>query len=124
MKKGDLAFFYHSNCKQPGIVGTMVIESEHSPDHSAHDPKSPYYDPKDNPENPKWSVVHVVFRHKYAVPLGLKELRELGTSETALRNMQLLKQSRLSVSRVTPEEWVFLTTLLDTMEKRADEEGK
>lgn len=32
MKKGDLAFFYHSNCKEPGIVGTMEIVQEHSPD--------------------------------------------------------------------------------------------
>lgn len=32
MKKGDLAFFYHSNCKEPGIVGTMEIVKEHSPD--------------------------------------------------------------------------------------------
>jgi len=32
MKKGDLAFFYHSNCKEPGIAGTMEIVQEHSPD--------------------------------------------------------------------------------------------
>ncbi|KAL8289503.1 hypothetical protein RB600_004777 [Gaeumannomyces tritici] len=32
MKKGDLAFFYHSNCKEPGIVGTMEVAQEHSPD--------------------------------------------------------------------------------------------
>ena len=32
MKKGDIAFFYHSNCKEPGIVGTMEIVREHSPD--------------------------------------------------------------------------------------------
>ncbi|KAL8377217.1 hypothetical protein RB595_008070 [Gaeumannomyces hyphopodioides] len=32
MKKGDLAFFYHSNCKEPGIVGTMEVVQEHSPD--------------------------------------------------------------------------------------------
>ena len=32
MKKGDLAFFYHSNTKEPGIVGTMEIVQEHSPD--------------------------------------------------------------------------------------------
>ena len=32
MRKGDLAFFYHSNCKEPGIVGTMEIVREHSPD--------------------------------------------------------------------------------------------
>ena len=32
MMKGDLAFFYHSNCKIPGIVGTMEIVQEHSVD--------------------------------------------------------------------------------------------
>jgi hypothetical protein len=32
MKKGDLAFFYHSNCKVPAIVGIMEIVKEHSPD--------------------------------------------------------------------------------------------
>lgn len=32
MKKGDQAFFYHSNCKVPGIVGIMEIVQEHSPD--------------------------------------------------------------------------------------------
>lgn len=36
MKKGDLAFFYHSNCKEPGIVGTMEIVQEHSPDREHH----------------------------------------------------------------------------------------
>ena len=32
MKKGDYAFFYHSNCKVPGIAGIMEIVQEHSPD--------------------------------------------------------------------------------------------
>lgn len=30
--KGDMAFFYHSNCTVPGIVGTMEIVQEHSVD--------------------------------------------------------------------------------------------
>lgn len=32
MKKGDYAFFYHSNCKEPAVVGIMEIVQEHSPD--------------------------------------------------------------------------------------------
>lgn len=32
MKKGDIAFFYHSNCKEPGIAGTMEIVREASAD--------------------------------------------------------------------------------------------
>lgn len=34
MKKGDFAFFYHSNCKVPGVVGVMEIVREHSTDGS------------------------------------------------------------------------------------------
>ncbi|KAK4132113.1 DUF55-domain-containing protein [Trichocladium antarcticum] len=109
MKKGDLAFFYHSNCKEPGIVGTMEIVQEHSPDLSAHDPDAPYYDPKSKPSDPKWSVVHVKFRSKFAAQIGLKELRELGGPGRPLENMQMLKQSRLSVSKVNAAEWEYLS---------------
>ncbi|RYP57091.1 hypothetical protein DL769_009697 [Monosporascus sp. CRB-8-3] len=111
MKKGELAFFYHSNCKEPGIVGTMEIVQEHSPDLSAHDPNAPYYDASSKPEDPKWSVVHVKFRSKFAKPIGLKELREMGKPGQPLENMQLLKQSRLSVSRVSPAEWNYLMSV-------------
>ncbi|KAI0155773.1 PUA-like domain-containing protein, partial [Pestalotiopsis sp. NC0098] len=109
MQKGDLAFFYQSNCKEPGIVGTMEIVQEHSPDLSAHDPKAPYYDASSKPDNPKWSVVHVEFRSKFKQLIGLKELREMGKMGSPLENMQLLKQSRLSVSRVSQDEWTYLT---------------
>ncbi|PSR75010.1 PUA-like domain-containing protein, partial [Coniella lustricola] len=108
MKKGDLAFFSHSNCKVPGIVGTMEIVQEHSPDLCAQDPKNPYYDPKASPEDPRWSVVHVEFRTKFKAPITLAEMREFGKSGGALENMQMLKQSRLSVSRVSQEEWDFI----------------
>ncbi|KAK0712642.1 PUA-like domain-containing protein [Lasiosphaeria miniovina] len=108
MKKGDLAFFYHSNCKEPGIVGVMEIVKEHTPDLTAHDPKQPYYDAKSDPADPKWSVVHVEFRSKFVVPIGLKELREMGEAGKPLANMQMLKQTRLSVSKVTAEEWQYI----------------
>src|SRR3990167_9351915 len=42
MKCGDLAFFYHSNCKTPGIVGVMEIVREGYPDQTAFDPNSDY----------------------------------------------------------------------------------
>ena len=38
MKCGDLAFFYHSNCKVPGIVGIVEIVREAYPDFTAFDP--------------------------------------------------------------------------------------
>lgn len=39
MKKGDLAFFYHSNTKQPGIAGIARIHREGYPDDSAWTPE-------------------------------------------------------------------------------------
>ncbi|KAH9905599.1 DUF55-domain-containing protein [Xylariomycetidae sp. FL2044] len=113
MRQGELAFFYHSNCKEPGLVGTMEIVQEHSPDLSAHDPKAPYYDAKSKPDDPKWSVVHVKFRSKFAQPIGLKALREMGGPGQPLENMQMLKQSRLSVSRVSPAEWEYLMSVVE-----------
>lgn len=130
MKKGDLAFFSHSNCKEPGIVGIMEIVKEHTPDRmssprliyvhlflwlllisllvTAHDPKAAYYDPKSSPSDPKWSVVHVEFRSKFKVPVTVKEMREMAKSGGPLENMQMMKQSRLSVSRVSEAEWNHL----------------
>ncbi|CAK7273782.1 hypothetical protein SEPCBS119000_005834 [Sporothrix epigloea] len=113
MKKGDLAFFYHSNTKEPGIVGTMTIVQEHSPDLTAHDPATAYYDPRAAADaaagkEPKWSVVHVEFRSKFAEPITLRDLKALGGPGQPLDKMQMLKQSRLSVSRVSATEWEHL----------------
>ncbi|KAK3904358.1 hypothetical protein C8A05DRAFT_13760 [Staphylotrichum tortipilum] len=113
MKKGELAFFYHSNCKEPGIVGTMEIVREHTPDLSAHNPAAPYYDPKSSPSDPKWSVVHVKFRSKFPAPVTLKQLREMGGAGGPLANMQMLKQSRLSVSRVSEGEWEAVLKVME-----------
>lgn len=131
MNAGDLAFFYASNCKEPGIVGVMEIVKEFSEDSkyqhildlvatlltpvtgSARRPGAPYYDPKSTKEKPIWDLVHVEFRKKFAVPIGLKELRELGKAGGPLEMMQLLKQSRLSVSKVSSDEWEFLCKLAD-----------
>jgi len=132
MKNGDVAFFYHSSCKVPAIVGIMEIVQEHSPDCmfnvsiarcsplsnipeanslsvSAHDPSAPYHDPKSTPDDPKWSVVHVEFRQKLQTPITLKELKAWqGEKDHPLENMQMLKLARLSVSKVSAEEWDFL----------------
>lgn len=76
---------------------------------TAQDPKAPYYDAKDaDPSKPKWSVVHVEFRNKLIEPITLKELREFGEKGSPLDGMQMLKQSRLSVSKVSKAEWEFL----------------
>lgn len=58
------------------------------------------------------------FRQKLQTPITLKDLRELqAQKDSPLANMQMLKQSRLSVSKVSSGEWEFLTEL---MEKNGD----
>lgn len=57
MKLGQQAFFYHSNCKEPGIVGIVKIVKEAYPDHTQFDQKNPHYDSSSRKENPKWSMV-------------------------------------------------------------------
>ncbi|KIV78288.1 hypothetical protein PV11_10017 [Exophiala sideris] len=108
MRKGDLAFFYHSNCPVPGVAGVMRIVAEHSVDESAFDPDHPYYDPKSDREKPKWELVHVEFVKKFDKIVTLKELKSYAQNGGVLENMQTLKQSRLSVSAVTSAEWRFI----------------
>ncbi|KAL3466005.1 PUA-like domain-containing protein [Aspergillus heterothallicus] len=112
MKKGDLAFFYHSNCKVPGIAGIMEIVQEHSPDESAFDKNHPYFDEKSKRDKPKWVVVHVEFRRKFENLIPLNELKSHASAKGPLANLQMIKQGRLSVSSVTPEEWKFINSLV------------
>ena len=109
MREGDLAFFYHSNCKVPGIVGICDIVGEAVPDETAFEKGHPYYDEKSSRDSPTWYNVHVAFRQKFAnrekvTNTELKTYKEL-------ENMQYIKQSRLSVSRVEPNEWDFIMRL-------------
>ncbi|RMD40470.1 hypothetical protein DV735_g4678, partial [Chaetothyriales sp. CBS 134920] len=108
MRKGDLAFFYHSNCKTPGIVGIMRIVEEHQVDESAFDPAHPYYDPKSTRDKPKWELVKVEFVKKFDTIVDLKQLKSFAGPGGPLENMQTLKQSRLSVSSVQAKEWRFI----------------
>ncbi|KAL4899754.1 PUA-like domain-containing protein [Aspergillus multicolor] len=126
MKKGDLAFFYHSNCKVPGIAGVMEIVQEHSPDESAFDPSHPYYDEKSKREDPKWVVVHVEFRRKFDELITLRDLKSHASAKAPLENLQMFKQGRLSVSAVTPSQWDFITSLVKEGDKSesADDSSK
>jgi predicted RNA-binding protein with PUA-like domain len=108
MKIGDLAFFYHSGCAEPGIAGICEVCSEPYPDATQFDPASPYHDPKSLSDNPRWLLRDVRFVRKTAyLPLG--ELRV----HAELANMRLLARgNRLSISPVSPEEWAFITQRL------------
>ncbi|KAF2400309.1 DUF55-domain-containing protein [Trichodelitschia bisporula] len=116
MKKGDLAFFYHSNCKVPGVVGIMEIVGEAQVDETAWDPKSPYYDPKCSSDKPKWFCPLVEFRKKFNTIVTLETLKKECQPGTPLANIQLLKLSRLSVSKVSRDEWDHIIKLAEQQE--------
>lgn len=108
MRVGDLAFFYHSSCPEPGIAGIVEVASAAYPDATQFDPASPYYDPKATPEKPRWFNVDVKFKRKTRF-LPLKALK--GYPELA--SMQVLKPgNRLSITPVTAREWNFITRRL------------
>ncbi|MEX0324093.1 MAG: EVE domain-containing protein [Puniceicoccaceae bacterium] len=98
MKKGDVVFFYHSNCKEPGIVGLAEIVSKAAyPDVTQFDKKSKYYDPKSDPENPRWLVVDVRYKKRLKHPVSLKDIK----AHKILKDMKVAQRGmRLSVQPV------------------------
>ena len=108
MKKGDLVFFYHSNCKVPGIVGIMQVVKEGYPDYTADDPESKYYDPKNDPDKPRWYMVDVKYKRKLKQIISLEELKAL----PELKDMPLVRKgNRLSVMPVAAEHWEIILGL-------------
>ena len=108
MKKGDLAFLYHSNCTQPGIAGIMKIVREGYPDHTAFDAKQKYFDPKSDPENPRWYMVDV--RHVRTLK-RIITLTELKTHDE-LSGLPLVRRgNRLSVMPISKTHWDFILSL-------------
>ena len=87
MKKGDRAFFYHSNVGKE-IVGIVEIIREHYPDPTAK-------------AGEPWVVVDVKAVEPLPKPVTLDAIK----AEPKLKDMALLKQSRLSVQPVTDAEW-------------------
>lgn len=102
MKVGDRAFFYHSSCKVPGVVGVMRIASKAYPDPTQFDKRSKYYDAKSDPENPRWLLVDVKFERKLKSPITLTEIK----ARKGLQEFQLVKRgNRLSVFPVSKKHW-------------------
>ncbi len=102
MKKGDLAFFYHSSCAEPGIAGIVEIARAAYPDPTARNPESPYYDPRASADNPVWVMVDVRLKKKLKHPVPLRLLK----AQKSLAGMQLLQRgNRLSILPVTKKEW-------------------
>ena len=84
MKVGDEAFFYHSGDER-SVVGVMRIAREAEPD----------------PGDPDWVSVRVEAVRAMPRPVALKEIK----ARPELAKMELIRQSRLSVSPVREEEW-------------------
>ena len=105
MKKGDQGFFYHSNCKEPGIVGVVEIVQEGYPDFTAFDKKDKHYDPKSDHENPRWYMVDVKFVRKFNDVITLNDLK----TQKSLTDMPLVRRgNRLSVMPVSKKEWDYI----------------
>jgi len=108
MRIGDEVFFYHSNCKEPAIVGISKVCSEPYPDPTQFDPKSNYFDPKSSTDNPRWVLVDVEFVRKLDRAITLSELRE----QPGLDGMILTRTgNRLSIMPVTREHWDLILGL-------------
>ena len=110
MKKGDLAFFYHSNCEEPAIVGVIEIVREGYPDHTAFLANEKYFDAKSDPDNPRWLMVDVRFKKKFKNPVTLQSIK----AQKKLSNMRLVQRgNRLSILPVTPVEWRHILKMAD-----------
>ena len=90
MRPGDEAFLYHS-MSDKAVVGIMRISREAQPD----------------PKDPDWVSVRVEPVKALARPVTLAEIK----AEPRLSKMELIRQSRLSVAPVRPEEWKLVLAL-------------
>ena len=108
MRVGDLVFFYHSSCPEPGIAGIAQVASTAYPDASQFDRKSKYHDAVASRDAPRWYLVDVKLVKKTAL-IPLAALRE----HPQLEGMRILQRgNRLSITPVDPGEWAFITRKL------------
>ncbi len=91
MKRGDVLLFYHSNIGLE-IVGLAKVVRPAYPDPTTSD---------------DWSAVDVAPVEAFTTPVTLAAVK----AHPLLRDMHLVKKSRISVSRVTPEELALVRAL-------------
>ncbi len=97
MKPGDLALFYHSNAKPPGVTGIARVVGEPYPDPTQFDPMSDYYDPKSKLENPRWWLSDFEFVAKFDEMITLQALK----ADSLLSEMMVCQRgTRLSITPV------------------------
>ena len=95
MKKGDLAFWYHSN-EGMEIVGIAKVVKE-----SYQDPTTP---------DPAWLVVDFKPLKKLKKPVGLAQMK----ADKRLADMDLVRLGRLSVGAVKEAEWKIVMEMAET----------
>jgi predicted RNA-binding protein with PUA-like domain len=86
MALGDLGFFYHSRTGLE-VVGIVAVCALSHPDSTTDDPR--------------WDCVDIKAVRPFAKPVALEQIK----ADARLSDMVLVKNSRLSVQPVTPEEW-------------------
>lgn len=92
MKVGDLGFFYHSQTEK-AVVGTVEVIAEAHPDSTTDDPR--------------WECVDIRAVETAPNPVTLETIK----ADPRLSEMVLVRNSRLSVQPVTPEEWRIICDL-------------
>ncbi len=93
--EGDQVLIYHSG-KGPKIVGIAKVAREAYPDPAQFDDESDYFDPKATPENPRWVALDLEYVGELKSPVSLATLK----SDDRFQEMEMLRQSRLSVAEV------------------------
>ena len=89
MKKGDLCFFYHSNIGKE-IVGIVEVV------------KTSFIDPSDKER--KFVAVKVRFKNRLKFPVSLENIKK----NKILKDLALIKQSRLSVMPIDTKSWKII----------------
>lgn len=107
VRSGDRVLIYHSSCKDVGIAGIAEVVGEPYADPGQFDPHHALFDERAAPGAPRWFCVDIRLLRKFPRVLPLKVLK----SESALAEMVLLRQGRLSVQPVRPEEWEILLAM-------------
>lgn len=93
MKKGDQAFFYHTG-DEKAIVGIASVTREYFPD----------------PKDKEWAAVMVSPKKALKKPVTLAEIK----ADKRLKDMVLVRASRLSVQPVLPQEFEMILKLSET----------
>ncbi len=108
IRVGDGVLFYHSNIKQPAIVGLAEVVRNGYPDHTALDPQGDHFDPRASEEKPIWYMVDIQYRATLPSPLTRNDL----AAHPLLATMGVLKKgNRLSVQPVAAGEWRMVLEL-------------